>query len=179
MFRTFATAFMVLALTAPAIAAEPGGTATGTIEGQQVELSISPGQSDYDGNLEQRLITAALMVRGEALAQWDIGTGFISFEAYDLIGAGFAYVEVTFDINDRSPARTYVAEYSAYAEENPLATSVISVAEADNLLTISGRVTGTLTSVQRIGLRNPDPDDTLEIDLIFDAVVAHWSRESE
>jgi len=42
MFRTFATAFMALALTAPAIAAEPGGTVTGTIEGQQVELSIWP-----------------------------------------------------------------------------------------------------------------------------------------
>lgn len=34
MLRTIAAAFTAIALTFPAIAAEPGGTVTGTIEGQ-------------------------------------------------------------------------------------------------------------------------------------------------
>ena len=39
------------------------------------------------------------------------------------------------------------------------------------LLEITGRVEGTLTNVDKVGHRNPDPDDTLSIDLMFDAVL--------
>lgn len=178
MFRPFATAFMTLAMTAPAIAAEPGGTITGTIDGQQVELSISPGQSDYSGSLEDRWISVSLVVYDRALAQRDIGTVFISFEGFgEVVGDEITLMEVQAYINDTSPARSYYAEYSAYAEENPLAQTVTSVTEAGNLLTVSGTVTGTLTSVERMGLRNPDPDDTLEIDLSFDAVVVRLDGE--
>ena len=39
------------------------------------------------------------------------------------------------------------------------------------MLSVSGTVTGTLVSVEWMGHRNPDPDDTLKIELTFDAVV--------
>ncbi len=90
MLRTIAAAFTAFALTVPAIAAEPGGTVTGTVEGQEVELSISANQSDFDGNLNQRWITVSLYATGPALRERGIGPLSVSFDGYDLLAGGIS-----------------------------------------------------------------------------------------
>lgn len=47
MLRTIAAAFTAFALTVPAIAAEPGGTVTGTIAGQEIKLSIAAEELEW------------------------------------------------------------------------------------------------------------------------------------
>lgn len=172
MFRPIATTFAAIALAAPAIAAEPGGTVTGTIEGQEVELSIWADQSDFDGNLNQRWITVSLYAAGPVLHEWGIGPLSISFDGYDLLAGGFTHILVLTTISDTSPRRAYVAEYSEHGLENgDLELTITSATQEDGVLSVSGTVTGTLVSVERMGHRNPDPDNTLGIALSFDAIV--------
>lgn len=172
MLRTIAAAFTAFALTFPAIAAEPGGTVTGTVEGQEVELSISANQSDFDGKLSERWITVSLYATGPALHEWGIGPLSISFDGYDLLAGGFSHILVYTTISDTSPRRIYAAEYSEHGLENgDLELTITSATQEDGVLSVSGTVTGTLVSVEWMGHRNPDPDDTLKIDLTFDAVV--------
>ena len=67
--------------------------------------------------------------------------------------------------------RTLTAAFTA------LALTVTSAVEDDGLLAVSGTVTGVLTSVEQMGHRNPDPDDTLDVDLSFDVTVARMGSE--
>ena len=178
MLRTIAAAFTAIALTFPAIAAEPGGTVTGTVEGQEVELSISANQSDFDGKLSERWITVSLYATGPALHEWGIGPLSISFDGYDLLAGGFSHILVYTTISDTSPRRIYAAEYSEHGLENgDLELTITSAAQENGVLSVSGTVTGTLVSVEWMGHRNPDPDNTLGIALTFDAIVEQLSGE--
>ena len=62
-------------------------------------------------------------------------------------------------------------------EKNALALTVTSAVEDDGLLAVSGTVTGALTSVESVDHRNPDPDDTLDVDLTFDVTVAKMGSQ--
>jgi len=149
-----------------------GRTVTGTVEGQEVELSISANQSDFDGKLSERWITVSLYATGPALREWGIGPLSISFDGYDLLAGGISHILVYTTILDTSPSRVYAAEYSEHGLENgDLELTITSATQEDGVLSVSGTVTGTLVSVEWMGHRNPDPDDTLKIDLTFDAVV--------
>ena len=113
MRRTIAATFIGLALTAATVAAEPGGTVTGTIDGQAVELSIWPEQSDYDGSLDDRWIVISLIARDEALAQWGGSLMYIQIEAFDLPGDGASLLIIDSPIRDTTPSRTYVGKYDS------------------------------------------------------------------
>ena len=178
MFRTIAAAFAALALTAATVAAESGGTVTGTIGGQEVELTIWPEQSDYDGGLDVTWILVSLIARGDALAQQNLGALYFQIEAVDLPGNGHTFVELQTSIRDTTPSRAYVGKYLVHSEEkNALALTVTSAVEDDGLLAVSGTVTGVLTSVESVDHRNPDPDDTLDVDLTFDVTVAKMGSD--
>lgn len=45
------------------------------------------------------------------------------------------------------------------------------------MLTFSGTVTGVLSSVDSVDQRNPDPDDTFDVDLTFDVTVAKMGSD--
>ena len=178
MLRTIAAAFAAFALTAATVAAESGGTVTGTIGGQEAELAIWPEQSDYDGGLDAPWILISLIARGDALAQQNLGALYFNINAFDLIGGGHERVELQTSIRDTTPRRVYVGAYSHYSEEErALALTITSAAEEDGVLTLSGTVTGVLTSVEQMGHRNPDPDDTLDVDLSFNLTVARMGSE--
>jgi len=87
-------------------------------------------------------------------------------------------VELQTSIRDTTPRRIYVGTYSHYSEEErALALTITSAVEDDGLLTLPGTVTGVLTSVEQMGHRNPDPDDTLDVDLTFDVTVARMGSD--
>ena len=178
MLRTIAAAFAAFALTAATVAAESGGTVTGTIGGQEAELAIWPEQSDYDGGLDAPWILISLIARGDALAQQNLGWLYFNIDAFDLTGGGHGRVELQTSIRDTTPRRIYVGTYSHYLEEErALALTITSAVEDDGLLTLSGTVTGVLTSVEHMGHRNPDPDNTLDVDLTFDVTVAKMGSD--
>lgn len=178
MFRIIAAALTALALTATTVAAEPGGTVTGMIGGQEVELTIWPEQSDYDGGLDTTWILISLIARGGALAQQNLGALYFQVEAFDLPGNGHTFVELQTSIRDTTPSRAYVGKYLVHSEENnALALTIANAIEDDGLLTFSGTVTGVLTSVENVDHRNPDPDDTLDVDLTFDVTVAKMGSD--
>ena len=65
-----------------------------------------------------------------------------------------------------NPLRLYYGD-----NDEGLSVTLESFIYVGELLEITGRVEGTLTNVDKVSHRNPDPDDTLSIDLMFDAVL--------
>lgn len=145
--------------TMPAFAADPGGIVTGTIDGQEVELSVFSQQSDY-GNSH-----ISLYIIGDALGERGLGAMSLGAEWIGELEGNFTHTEVSTRTH-ANPLRIYYGE-----NDDGLSLTLKSFALAGNLLVISGRVEGTLTEMDRIGHRNPDPENTLSVDLSFDAVI--------
>ncbi|MFX4295900.1 hypothetical protein [Pseudosulfitobacter pseudonitzschiae] len=143
----------------PAFAADPGGTVTGTIDGEEVELSVFSQQSDY-GNSH-----ISLYIIGDALGGRGLGAMSLGAEWMGNLDGNFSHVEVSTRIHE-NPLRMYYGD-----DDDGLTLTLTNSAIAGDLLEISGRVQGTLTQMDRIGHKNPDPDDTFSIDLSFDAVL--------
>ncbi|WP_226781537.1 hypothetical protein [Oceaniglobus trochenteri] len=155
---TMAVAFLFAAT--PGLAADPGGRVSGMIDGETVELSVLPSQSDY-GNMH-----ISLYVVGPGLTQRGLGAMTLGAEWIGTFDGTFAAGDVSISIPAGDPPRVYRADL-----DDGLALSVTRSAIVEGKLEISVRAEGVLVSMDRMGLRNPDPDDTLAIDLTFDAIV--------
>ena len=81
----------------------------------------------------------------------------------DLDGDFFS-AEIDIPILDTDPYRIYRADL-----DDELSLTITSASHQGGVLAIAGQVEGVLTSVDRIALRNPDPDDTLSVSLTFEA----------
>jgi hypothetical protein len=149
----------LLFATMPALALEPGGTVTGTIDGQEVELTVYAQQSDH-GNSH-----ISLYIIGEALGERGLGALALGAEWIGDLDGTFSHAEVSIE-NHANPLRIYFGE----ADEG-LSFMLTSFSFTGNMLEINCRVAGVLTKMDRIGQKNPDPDDTLSIDLTFDAIL--------
>lgn len=96
------------------------------------------------------------------------GLGSLSLGAEwigDLDG-DFLSAEIDIPILDTDPYRIYRTDL-----DDELSLTITSASHQGGVLTIAGQVEGVLTSVDRIALRNPDPDDTLSVSLTFEAVL--------
>lgn len=158
--RRLTTAFVGLLLAAmPAFAADPGGTVTGTIDGQEVELTVFPQQSDYGSS------HISLYVIGDALGERGLGAMSLGAEWMGDLDGNFFHVDVSTRTHE-NPLRIYYGD-----NDDGLTLTLTNSAIVGDLLVISGRMEGTLTQMDRVGHKNPDPNDTLHIDLSFEAVV--------
>ena len=161
MLRSAITAFGFLALVAPVVAAEPGGRASGTIAGEEVELSVWTEQSDFSSS------HFSLYFRAQALRERGLGSLSLDAEWTGDLDGDFFSAEIDIPILDTDPYRIYRADL-----ENELSLTITSASYQGGVLSIAGQVEGVLTSMDRIALRNPDPDDTLSVSLTFDAVLS-------
>lgn len=158
--RIMTTLAACLSLAAiPALAAEPGGTMTGTINGENVELTVFAQQSDY-GNSH-----ISLYIIGDGLSERGLGAMGLGAEWLGELNGEFSHAEASMGMHS-NPLRLYYGD-----NDEGLSVTLESFIYVGELLEITGRVEGTLTNVDKVGHRNPDPDDTLSIDLMFDAVL--------
>ncbi|MBM1817439.1 hypothetical protein [Pseudosulfitobacter pseudonitzschiae] len=143
----------------PAVAADPGGTVTGTIDGQPVELSVFAQQSDY-GNSH-----ISLYIIGGDLGEHGLGALSLGAEWIGELDKDFVHVEISARLHD-NPLRMYYSD-----NDDGLSLSLENATVTDDQLLITGKIEGVMTQMDRIGRKNPDPDQTRTIDLSFDAVV--------
>lgn len=160
MLRSAIAAFGFLSLAVPVMAVGPGGAASGTIAGEEIELSVWTEQSDFT--------SSSFSIYFQAPAPRERGLGSLSLGAEwigDLDGDFFS-AEIDIPILDTDPYRIYRADL-----DDELSLTITSASHQGGVLAIAGQVEGVLTSVDRIALRNPDPDDTLSVSLTFEAVL--------
>lgn len=158
--RKLTTAFISLFLAStPVFAIAPGGTVTGTIDGQAVELTVFAQQSDY-GNAH-----VSLYIIGDGLGDRGVGALNLAAEWIGELGGGFSHADASMTMH-ANPLRIYYGE-----DDDGLSLTIESFMYVGALLEMTGRVEGVLTSVDKVGLKNPDPADTLSIDLTFDVVL--------
>lgn len=161
MLRLVITAFGLLALAVPVRAAEPGGAASGTIAGEEIELSVWTEQSDFTSS------SFSIYFRAPALRERGLGNLSLGAEWIGDLDGDFFSAEIDIPILDTDPYRIYRADL-----DDELSLTITSASDQGGVLAIAGQVEGVLTSMDRIALRNPDPDDTLSVSLTFEAVLS-------
>ncbi|GAB5427879.1 MAG: hypothetical protein Devi2KO_13380 [Devosia indica] len=161
MLRSAITAFGFLAVAIPVAAAEPGGAASGTIAGEEIELSVWTEQSDYTSS------SFSIYFRASALRERGLGNLSLGAEWIGDLDGDFLSAEIDVPILDTDPYRSYRADLN-----DALSLTITSASYQGGLLAIAGQVEGVLTSMDRIALRNPEPDDTLSVNLTFEAVLS-------
>ncbi|MBC2861737.1 hypothetical protein [Stappia sp. 28M-7] len=161
MLRSVITAFGLLALAVPVMAAEPGGAASGTIAGEEIELSVWTEQSDFTSS------SFSIYFRAPALRERGLGNLSLGAEWIGDLDGDFFSAEIDIPILDTDPYRIYRADL-----DDELSLTITSASDQGGVLAIAGQVEGVLTSMDRIALRNPDPDDTLSVSLTFEAVLS-------
>lgn len=159
--RISITACGFLALAAPVLAAEPGGAASGTIAGEEIELSVWTEQSDFTSS------SFSIYFRAPALRERGLGSLSLGAEWIGDLDGDFFSAEIDVPILDTDPYRIYRADL-----DDELSLTITSASYQSDVLTIAGQVEGILTSMERMALRNPDPDDTLSVSLTFEAVLS-------
>ena len=82
------------------------------------------------------------------------------------VGQGFSSADVSIRIPGSDPSRIYYGSM-----DDGLVLTVDSSSVEGETLNIAGTVQGTLTAMDLMGQRNPDPADTLDINLAFDAAI--------
>ena len=158
--RKLTTAFVSLFVASmPAFAIAPGGTVTGTINGEAVALVVFAQQSDY-GNAH-----ISLYIIGDDLSERGLGAMGLGAEWLGELTGEFAHAEASMGMHS-NPLRLYYAD-----DDAGLSLTLESFMYVGALLEITGRVEGVLTNVDKHGHKNPDPEDALSIDLKFDAVL--------
>lgn len=158
--RKLTTAFISLFMAStPALAVTPGGTVTGTIDGQAVELTVFAQQSDY-GNSH-----ISLYIIGDGLSERGLGAMGLGAEWLGELNGEFSHAEASTGMHS-NPLRLYYGD-----DDEGLSLTLESFMYVGALLEITGRVEGVLTNVDKVGHKNPNPDDTVSIDLVFDAVL--------
>ncbi len=160
MLRSAIAAFSFLSLAVPVIAAEPGGAASGTIAGEEIELSVWIEQSDFTSS------SFSIYFQAPALRERGLGSLSLGAEWIGDLDGDFLSAEIDIPILDTDPYRIYRADL-----DDELSLTITSASHQGGVLAIAGQVEGVLTSVDRIALRNPDPDDTLSVSLTFEAVL--------
>jgi len=136
------------------------GSVTGTIGGEEVNLYVLGSQSDH-GNTH-----ISLYVLGEGLKARGLGSLMLGAAWIGELDSDFSSADVTIRIPDTDPSRIYYGSL-----DDGLSLTVTNSTLAGETLTIAGQVKGTLTSMKLMGGRNPDPRDTLDIDLSFNAAI--------
>ena len=114
------------------------------------------------------MILSSFSIYFQAPALRERGLGSLSLGAEwigDLDGDFFS-AEIDIPILDTDPYRIYRADL-----DDELSLTITSASYQGDVLAIAGQVEGVLTSMDRIALRNPDPDDTLSVSLTFEAVL--------
>ncbi len=139
---------------------ESAGSVTGTIGDEQVDLYVVPSQSDQSSS------HLSLYILGEGLRERDLGSLMIGAEWSGELGGDFSSADVTIGIPGTSPARVYYG-----SQEEGLVLTVTNSSLNGETLELTGTVEGTLTAMDLTGHRNPDPQDTLDVNLSFEATV--------
>ena len=136
------------------------GSVTGTIGGEQVDLYVVGGQSDHSSS------HLSLYAMGEGLQARQLGALMIGAEWSGELGSNFSTAEVSIAKTGTTPARVYYADL-----DDGLVLTVTDSTLNGETLEVTGTVEGTLTAADRTGNRNPDPQDTLDVKLNFNANV--------
>ena len=147
---------------AAVVATQPEGvgSVTGTIGGEKVDLYVLGSQSDH-GNSH-----ISLYILGEGLAARGLGSLTLGAEWIGELDGNFSSADVSIPILETDPSRIYHGNL-----DDGLSLTVTKSTLAGDTLEIAGQVKGTLTAMDQMGQRNPDPADTLDIDLSFDAAI--------
>lgn len=136
------------------------GSVTGTIGGKRVELYVLGSQSDHGTS------HLSLYVLGEGLGEKGLGALSLGAEWIGDLGGEFSSADVAIRIPGSEPSRIYHGSI-----DDGLSLNLTDATLVGETLQLAGHVRGTLTAMDLTGLRNPDPEDTLDIDLAFEAAI--------
>lgn len=163
MLKSTITALSLLAAPLPVTAAEPGGKAWGSIGGEEIEIPVWTEQSDsYASGF-------SIYFRAPALRELGFANLSLGAEWLGELKDNFFSAEIDISILNSDPRRIYRADL-----DDGLFLTITNFAHEDGMTEITGRVEATLHSMDMMALRNPDPSDTLDVNLMFDAIVRDY-----
>lgn len=141
------------------------GSMTGTIDGKEVALNVLGPQSDY-GNTHISLYVLGEGLRARGLGSLMLGAEMLGAEWTGEHDGNVFSADVTIAIPETKPVRVYYGSL-----EDGLSLTITNSSLDGEALKVSGRVKGTLIAMDLAAYRNPDPGDTLDVDLSFDAAL--------
>lgn len=158
------TLTLAMALAAPALALDPGGTISGMVDGQAVEAAIWAGQSDYDDYGTGGSGGSISLMVADLLPAAGLSTTSIGIEAFNFASGPYNNVTVIV-LSKTEQGIAYYAEL-----ERDLVWTPETIAFDGAFMTVSGTLEGTLTRGPLYSLER-DPSVTMPMSLRVEAVV--------